>query len=97
MEFVQIPLNIAQRAARVYRPMLPYVRKFIAENRKSKVDVVIPTQTTDLSAFVISEYEKVLKDLESKTEEELLEFAKSKKLKKLKGLDKAGLIKRILE
>jgi len=97
MDYVQIPLNIAQRAARVYRPILPYVRKFIAENRKSNVDVVTPIQMNDLSAFVISEYEKVLKDLESKTEEELLEFAKSKKLKKLKGLDKAGLIKRILE
>lgn len=43
MEFVKVPLNIAQRAARVYRPMMPYVRKFIAERRNIKeVAEVIP-------------------------------------------------------
>ena len=95
MEFVQIPLRIAQRAARVYRPMLPYVRKYIVEQRK--ITVVDPLQIQDLSDFVVSEYEKLLIVLNSQTVEELLEFAKSKGLKKLKGLDKEALIKRILE
>ena len=36
MEFVKVPLNIAQRAARVYHPLTPYVRKFIAEQRNKK-------------------------------------------------------------
>lgn len=35
MEYVMVPLNIAQRASRVYRPILPYVRKHIAERRNT--------------------------------------------------------------
>ena len=38
MEFVKIPLHIAHRAAKVYRPMMPYVRKFISEQRQQKIE-----------------------------------------------------------
>lgn len=58
MKYVQIPLNIAQRAARAYRPLLPYVRKFIAEQRQLETVTVIPEDISNLSKdelLVISE------------------------------------------
>lgn len=45
IKMVEIPLRIAQRAARLYRPMMPYVRKFIADNRvKEEIKVEKPIE-----------------------------------------------------
>ena len=40
MEYVQIPLQIAQKAMRVYRPLLPYVRKRLQELRQGSKEVI---------------------------------------------------------
>jgi hypothetical protein len=44
MEYVQIPLNIAQKAMRAYRPLLPYVRKRLAELRQENKEIIIPDE-----------------------------------------------------
>lgn len=90
---VEIPLNIAQRAARVYRPLIPYVRKFIAEQRHK--EVVQPAQINDLSNFLISEFEKKKEELNSKTMDELVGMAKEQKIKTSK-LTKDELIEKLL-
>ena len=84
MEFVKVPLNIAQRAARVYHPLIPYERKFVAEQRNIKeVDVVEPVRVgNDLTDFVLDQYDRTVNKLNAMSEEELLAFAKEKKLKK---------------
>lgn len=93
MDYVQVPLNIAQRAARVYRPLLPYVRKFIAEHRQKQI--VEPTKIKDLSGFVIDEFEQSKQELESKEMDELLAMAKENKIKTSK-LTKDELILKLL-
>lgn len=90
---VEIPLNIAQRAARVYRPLIPYVRKFIAEQRHK--EVVQPMQINDLSDFLAKEFEKKKEELNSKTMDELIEMAKEQKIKTSK-LTKDELIEKLL-
>jgi hypothetical protein len=50
MEYVEIPLQIAQRAMRVYRPLVPYVRKRVSELRqagKETVTEIIPEIAPD--------------------------------------------------
>ena len=50
MEYVEIPLQIAQRAMRVYRPLVPYVRKRVSELRQSgkgTVTGITPEMVTD--------------------------------------------------
>ena len=66
MKYVEIPLNVAQRAARAYRPLLPYVRKFIAEQR-----TVEPIAVPDLGDFVRKGYDELRNELESKSLKEL--------------------------
>ena len=106
MEFVKVPLNIAQRAARAYHPIMPYVRKYIAERRNEMIEptelesineVIEPSQVADLGNWVASEYNNFVAKVKSMTKEELTDLAKSKGLKKIRGLDKEALIKRILE
>ena len=36
MEFIEIPLPIAQKAMRKFRPLVPYVRKRMAELRRER-------------------------------------------------------------
>ena len=88
MKYVEIPLNIAQRAARKYRPILPYVRKFIASQRQ----IIDPKEFIDLSDFAAEEYRKLKENLESKTVNEL----KNEYDLDFKGLKKDEMIDKIL-
>ena len=56
MEYVKIPLNIAQKAMRAYRPILPYVRKFLAEQRQANKVQETPKEATKKKKTV-KEYE----------------------------------------
>ena len=88
MDFVKVPLCVAQRGARVYRPLMPYVRKFIAENRGKTVIEPEPLIGEDL--------EMIKGKLEAKSKAELVEIAKGVGIDKADKLTKEKLINKIL-
>lgn len=100
MEYVQIPLNIAQRAARVYRPLLPYVRKFIASQRepeeKKEVTVVDYVEIPDVGDFILNQFKEVEAEYNKKTKAELCEIAKDAGMKNPDRLTKENLIQKLL-
>lgn len=107
MEFVKIPLSIAQRAARHFRPLMPYVRKHIAEQRakgivideaiENPVTTIEPVQIIDSGKILIQKLEEYKASLESKTIDELKYIADKSGLKLKKGLKKKEIIERLLQ
>jgi hypothetical protein len=98
MEYVQIPLNIAQRAARVYRPLLPYVRKFIVSQREEKKDVTVVdyVEIPDVGDFILNQFKEVEAEYNKKTKAELCEIAKDVGMKNPERLTKENLIQKLL-
>jgi hypothetical protein len=98
MEYVQIPLNIAQRAARVYRPLLPYVRKFIVSQREEKKDVTVIdyVEIPDVGDFILNQFKEVETEYNKKTKAELCEIAKDVGMKNPERLTKENLIQKLL-
>ena len=88
MEYVKIPLCVAQRGARVYRPLMPYVRKFIADNRGKTVIEPEPLAGEDL--------EMIKSKLEAKSKAELVEIAKGVGIDKADKFTKENLIQKLL-
>jgi hypothetical protein len=95
MEFVEIPIQMAMKAARHYRPLLAYVNKFKAEKYQREKAKVQPEIVIDTADFILEEFKKVKEEYEAKTVKELVEIAKEKGIEH-KGLNKADLIEKLL-
>lgn len=103
MEYVQVPLNIAIKASRVYRQLLPFVKKHVA-SMKPQSEIVLPNETdfdidklktdntTDLSQFVVKSYEEVKQILREKTKAALDTIAREAGIVNPGKLNKEELI-----